>query len=75
MALSKKIGSAQRAGCASSRLATPPRRARVERRRQDSSNGYFAESGLTPTRLTEAKDEHDASHVQTPPTSKQEPSP
>jgi hypothetical protein len=28
-----------------------------------------------PTRLTEAKDGYDASHVQTPPTSEQEPSP
>jgi hypothetical protein len=33
------------------------------RRRQDPSNGCFAESGLAPTRSTEAKDEHDASHI------------
>jgi hypothetical protein len=45
------------------------------RRRQDPSNGCFAESGLAPTRSTEAKDGHDASHVQTPPTSEQEPCP
>jgi hypothetical protein len=45
------------------------------RRRQDSSNGRFAESGLAPTRSTEVKDGHDARHVQTPPTSEQEPSP
>jgi hypothetical protein len=63
------------AGCASSRLATPPRRAIARRRRQDSSNSCLAESGLAPTRSTEAKDGHDASHVQTPPTSEQEPSP
>jgi hypothetical protein len=44
-------------------------------RRQDLSNGRFAKSGLAPTRSTEAKDGHDASHVQTPPTSEQEPSP
>jgi hypothetical protein len=45
------------------------------RRRQDPSNGCFTKSGLAPTRSTEARDGHDASHVQTPPTSEQEPSP
>jgi hypothetical protein len=45
------------------------------RRRQDTSNGRFAKSGLAPTRSTEARDRHDASHIQTPPTSEQEPSP
>jgi hypothetical protein len=44
-------------------------------RRQDPSNGCFAESGLAPTRSTEAREGHDASHVQTPPTSEQDPSP
>jgi hypothetical protein len=45
------------------------------RRRQDLSNGRFAESGLAPTRSTGARDRHDASYVQTPPTSEHEPSP
>jgi hypothetical protein len=48
---------------------------RSRAKKKDSSNGCFAESGLAPTRSTEAKDGHDASHVQTPPTSEQEPSP
>jgi hypothetical protein len=45
------------------------------RRRQDLSNGCFAKTGLALTRSTEARDGHDTSHVQTPPTSEQEPSP
>jgi hypothetical protein len=45
------------------------------RRRKDLPNGRFAKSGLAPTTSTEARDGHDASHVQTPPTSGQEPSP
>jgi hypothetical protein len=57
------------------KLTTPPRKAKAGRRRQDSSNDRFAESGLAPTRSTEAKDGHDASHVQAPPASEQESSP
>jgi hypothetical protein len=45
------------------------------RRRQDSSNGCFAESSLDPTRSTEARDGRDASHARAQPISGQEPSP
>jgi hypothetical protein len=45
------------------------------RRRQDSSNGCFTESGLAPTRSTEVRDKCDASHARPPPISGQEPSP
>jgi hypothetical protein len=66
--------------CPKGRLRQQPASGSAEesqsrQRRQDPSNGCFAESGLAPTRSTEARDGHDASHVQTPPTSEQEPSP
>jgi hypothetical protein len=46
-----------------------------QRRRQDTSNGCFAESSLAPTRSTGARDRRDASHTRSPPISGQEPSP
>jgi hypothetical protein len=66
--------------CPKGRLCQQPagdstKESQSRRRWQDLSNGRFAESGLAPTRSTKAKDGHDASHVQTPPTSEQEPSP
>jgi hypothetical protein len=45
----------RRAGCASCRLKTSPRRAGAGRRGQDSSNGRLAKSGAVPTRATEAQ--------------------
>jgi hypothetical protein len=69
----KKTGSAWRAGCASSRLAIPPWKARAGRRRQKPTNGCFAESGLAPTRATEAKDESDERQDRPQPISDQEP--
>jgi hypothetical protein len=71
----KKIGSAWRAGCASSRVVTPPWKAEAERQRQEPTNGCFAESGLAPTRVTEAKDRSDEHHDQVQPISNQDPSP
>jgi hypothetical protein len=44
------------------------------RRRQDPSNGCFAESSLAPTRSTEARDRRDTSHARSPPISGQKPS-
>jgi hypothetical protein len=71
----KKTGSAWRAGCASSRLAIPPWKAGAGRRRQESTNGYFTESGLAPTRATGAKDRSDERHDQVQPISDQGPFP
>jgi hypothetical protein len=71
----EKTGSVRRAGCASSRLATPPRRARAGWWRQELSNGYFTESGLAPTRTTEAKDGSDERHDQPQPISDRRPFP
>jgi hypothetical protein len=45
------------------------------RRRQDPSNGCFAESSLAPTRSTDVRDRRDASHARSPPIGGQEPSP
>jgi hypothetical protein len=55
--------------------STEESQSRSRRRRQDSSNGCFVESGQGPTRSTEAKDGRDASHAWAQPTSGQEPSP
>jgi hypothetical protein len=63
------------AGCASSRLVIPPWKAGAGRRRQEPTNGYFAESGLAPTRATEAKDRSDKHHDQVQPISDQGPFP
>jgi hypothetical protein len=41
------------------------------RRRRNSSNGRFAKSSMAPIRLTEAGDQHEASHARPPPTSRQ----
>jgi hypothetical protein len=71
----KKIGSAWRAGCASSRQAISPWKAGAGRRRQEPTNGCFAESGQAPTRATEAKDRSDKRHDQVQPISDQEPFP
>jgi hypothetical protein len=71
----KKTGSAWRAGCASSRLAIPPWKAGAGRQRQEPTNGCFTESGLAPTRATEAKDRSDERHDQVQPISDQEPIP
>jgi hypothetical protein len=70
-----KTGSARRAGYASSRLAIPSRKARAGRQRQEPTNGCFAESGLAPTRATEAKDGSDECHDQVQPISDQGPFP
>jgi hypothetical protein len=45
------------AGCASSWLTSPPRRAGAGHRRQDSSNGRISKGDRSPTRSTDAKDE------------------
>jgi hypothetical protein len=58
----KRTGSAWRAGCASSRLAIPPWKARAGRQRQRPTNGGFAKSGLAPTRATKAEDRSDEHH-------------
>jgi hypothetical protein len=71
----KKTGSAWRAGYASSRLACPPWKAGAGRRRQEPTNSCFAESGLAPTRATEAEDGSDECHDQVQPISDQEPFP
>jgi hypothetical protein len=71
----KKTGTAWRAGCASSRLAIPPWKAGAGRQRQEPTNGCLAESGLAPTRATEAKDGTDERHDQVQPISDQEPFP
>jgi hypothetical protein len=46
-----------------------------QRRRQNSSNGRFAKSGVALTRSTEAGDRHDASHARPPPSNGQDPPP
>jgi hypothetical protein len=53
----RRLAPPEWAGCASSWLMTPLRRARAGRRRQDSSNGGIAKSDRSPTRSIEAKDE------------------
>jgi hypothetical protein len=57
------------------RLAIPPWKAGAGRRRQEPTNGCFAESGLAPTRATEAKDRSDERHDQVQPISDQGPFP
>jgi hypothetical protein len=71
----EKTGFVRRAGCASSRLATPLRRAGAGRRRQRPPNGCLAKSRPAPTSMTEAKDGSDKRHDRPQPISDRRPFP
>jgi hypothetical protein len=70
-----KTGLARRAGCASSRLATPTRKAEAGRRRQKLPMAVSPKVGWPPTRAAGAKDGSDERHDQVHPISIQRPFP